>query len=137
MTAAREELQALVAESLRDVTYTCGRVWEAWQYGTMTDEDFAPAWEDDGLTGSMADEIMKAIKPRLAQTVGRLDALAPGTVIAQLDNDGILVMAAAKDAEGLWGIAGDCLTYRGADILRLGWPAIIVLHESTPAATHG
>jgi hypothetical protein len=60
VSAARDELQALAAESLRDVAYTCGRVWEAWSYGTMTYEDFAPAWESDELTGSIADEIVKA-----------------------------------------------------------------------------
>ena len=74
MTSTREDLQALVAESLREVAYTCTRTWEAWQYGTMTDEDFTPAWEDDELTGSMADEIVKAgyVKPPTAEGMTEL-----------------------------------------------------------------
>ena len=137
MTAAREDLQALVAESLREVAYTCTRTWEAWQYGTMTDEDFTPAWEDDELTGSMADEIVKAVAPRQITTVAELDALNRGDVVAQPDINGELIMVATRDIIGEWMIAGIETRYTSAHLIIPGWPALIVLHESTPAAAHG
>lgn len=34
----------------------CTRVWEAWQYGTMTDEDFA-----DASDGPLAEEIAASV----------------------------------------------------------------------------
>ena len=42
-----------VAESLYD-TYICGRVWSAWHYGTMREDDFTPAGEDLGTVVSVA-----------------------------------------------------------------------------------
>jgi len=29
--------------------YSCSRVWEAWQYGTMTQDDFSPLEEDENI----------------------------------------------------------------------------------------
>jgi hypothetical protein len=40
----REEIRKVLLD-----TYACTRVWEAWQVGTMTDDDFHPAWEDDDI----------------------------------------------------------------------------------------
>lgn len=49
-----EAAKESVADSLSEVVYTCSRSWDAWHYGTMTDEDFSPAWEDDTLVGEIA-----------------------------------------------------------------------------------
>lgn len=49
-----------IAKGLRDVAYSCGRVWEAWQYGTMSQNDFSPAWEDDELLDSLVAELVAA-----------------------------------------------------------------------------
>jgi hypothetical protein len=38
-------------------TYVCGRVWEAWNVGTMTENDFQPAAECDELL----DELVHAV----------------------------------------------------------------------------
>ena len=32
-----------------DELYTCGRVWEAWSYGTMTEDDFTNCAEDEDI----------------------------------------------------------------------------------------
>ena len=29
--------------------YSCSRVWEAWQYWTMTQDDFSPLEEDENI----------------------------------------------------------------------------------------
>ncbi|MDP2263249.1 MAG: hypothetical protein Q8K24_08835 [Hydrogenophaga sp.] len=41
----REKLRDAFAQALTSV-YVCGRVWEAWQFGTMSEGDFQPASPD-------------------------------------------------------------------------------------------
>jgi len=41
------------AELLSDLWY-CDRVWEAWHVGTMTQDDFIPADEDDDILTTTA-----------------------------------------------------------------------------------
>ncbi|MEC5149175.1 hypothetical protein [Cryobacterium sp. GrIS_2_6] len=89
----REALREVVAECLRDITYTCGRVWEAWQYGTMTQDDFSPAWEDDEVTGGIVDAILAALpyrepEPREVTTFEELDALPLWSIVKGLNGVG-------------------------------------------------
>lgn len=68
MTDNRDELPSKVAEALAEElgdTYHCSRTWEAWQYGTMTEEDFSPASEDDDFLMGAADRIINTINPQL------------------------------------------------------------------------
>ena len=44
-----KKLRELLEECLSETVFTCSRVWEAWSYGTMGEDDFAPAWEDEEL----------------------------------------------------------------------------------------
>lgn len=41
MPLTREALEAHLTAELGD-SYDCGRVWEAWSYNTMTEDDFVP-----------------------------------------------------------------------------------------------
>gem|GEM_PF-5528441 len=50
-----EQIANLVRTHLTSI-YACTRVWEAWQVGTMTEDDFIPASEIE-----MADEIAEAV----------------------------------------------------------------------------
>ena len=50
-----------LANSLSD-TYTCSRVWEAWQYGTMGPDDFNPVTDDDNLLSEIADAVIAAMQ---------------------------------------------------------------------------
>lgn len=76
-----------VHESLCETVYTCGRVWEAWNVGTMSEDDFAPAWEDDELINDIATEALKAAdNASTITTVEELDALPIESVI--LDCEG-------------------------------------------------
>lgn len=52
----REALADLIAEHLRG-TYHCTRVWNAWNVGTMSQEDFEPIDESD-TPGEIADAII-------------------------------------------------------------------------------
>lgn len=60
---AREELRDKVANLLAD-DYACTRVWEAWQVGTMTQDDFEPLSETE-----RADEIVALFDTLLAKKV--------------------------------------------------------------------
>ena len=53
----KTEIRSDIQKSLID-TYRCTRVWEAWSYGTMTEDDFKPAWfDDDGFIDEIAESI--------------------------------------------------------------------------------
>lgn len=55
-------LKDALAEALTSV-YVCGRVWEAWQYGTMSESDFQPAAECDEVLDSLVEAVTKATPP--------------------------------------------------------------------------
>ena len=40
-----EALRKGLENALTDMVYDCTRVWEAWSYGTMTQDDFVPVTE--------------------------------------------------------------------------------------------
>ena len=48
----RTSLRDAFAQALTSV-YVCGRVWEAWQYGTMSEGDFQPAGECEEVLDSL------------------------------------------------------------------------------------
>lgn len=54
---AREGLIGTVRTALSDALL-CGRVWEAWSYGTMTQDDFMQAADDSEFVSSLADAIL-------------------------------------------------------------------------------
>lgn len=56
----REELVVAIANCL-DGTYYCGRVWSAWQYGTMSEDDFVPVDETDILS-ELADTVIDLLE---------------------------------------------------------------------------
>ncbi len=47
-----EQMRDAFAQALTDV-YVCNRVWSAWSYGTMTENDFSPASECDEVLDSL------------------------------------------------------------------------------------
>ena len=51
-TEIRSEIQKSLIE-----TYHCTRVWEAWSYGTMSEDDFEPAWLDVGFIDEIAESV--------------------------------------------------------------------------------
>lgn len=50
----RQKYYDLVTDILGD-SYYCARVWEAWYYGTMTQDDFSLMGEDDCYVAEKAE----------------------------------------------------------------------------------
>jgi hypothetical protein len=63
------DLRERIANALQDDVYACTRVWEAWQVGTMTADDFTPAWENedvlDNIIAALGDTVSVAEHERL------------------------------------------------------------------------
>jgi hypothetical protein len=51
----RDAVRAAVANAIGDGAYDCFRVWEAWNVGTMGQDDFKPIVEDDSRIAEIAD----------------------------------------------------------------------------------
>ncbi len=59
---ARERVMEAIAGAL-GYAFDCTRVWSAWSYGTMSEDDFSLVREDDGRLGEIADAAIAAIQP--------------------------------------------------------------------------
>jgi len=59
----REDLKRIIVENLKG-NYYCDRVWSAWSYGTMTEDDFSPSEESDSID-DFADDILTLFEPKL------------------------------------------------------------------------
>ena len=68
----RIAIRDAVASCLGDV-YSCTRTWNAWGYGTMSQEDFDPAWTDEELLESIVDSVVKLRALPAPQPVARQD----------------------------------------------------------------
>lgn len=100
-----EETKLAVSEALEHTVYTCSRVWEAWGYGTMTEEDFAPAWEDDELIESIIHEAQKPLlKQKTISTLDEIKALPIGAVLLPITYGGKAVILRTED--GTFAAAG-------------------------------
>lgn len=69
----QDEIRKELGEYFQDSVYWCERVPEAWSYGTMSLEDFVPAWEDDDILDSIL-EICEVPKVDLNDIREALDA---------------------------------------------------------------
>lgn len=56
----REKIRDAVANSLNS-TYVCGRVWSAWQAGTMSEDDFIPFADCDEEIDAVVDAVIAAL----------------------------------------------------------------------------
>lgn len=77
----RDALVDLIAAGLRG-TYHCGRVWEAWSVGTMSQQDFEPVDESD-TPGEIADAVL-ALLAAAAEPVQWGDPRTVGMFVRQL-----------------------------------------------------
>jgi hypothetical protein len=48
-----ESTREQIARCLRHTVFACARDWSAWQVGTMTENDFKPAWEDEDILNDL------------------------------------------------------------------------------------
>lgn len=56
----KEYLKSQVTEALRG-TLVCTRSWSAWSLGTMSEEDFSLACEDDDLVNSIVETVIQSL----------------------------------------------------------------------------
>ena len=68
--AMRESVRDAIAKAL-DGLYTCGRVWSAWSYGTMSQDDFALAGEDDDVVDNITDAAIAAMTAAPSSAAGK------------------------------------------------------------------
>jgi len=99
--AKDDAIRDALAEGLSEVAYLCGRVWEAWDYGTMGEDDFAPASEDEEFLDSLVVAVREAVKPRVIENVEEMDELPLKCV---LRNESGLVI---QNYPAGWTISGD------------------------------
>ena len=52
-----KKIRGILREHLND-SYRCSRVWDAWNLGTMTSDDFESLGGDDYLIDEIANDIM-------------------------------------------------------------------------------
>lgn len=56
----KQKLVEAIREQLKDALY-CTRVWEAWSYGTMQEDDFVCLAEVDDYVEDMANTVLNAL----------------------------------------------------------------------------
>ena len=110
--ALREKLIDMIAEHLSG-TYRCLRVWEAWNFGTMSQDDFDDVGESD-TPPELADAILAALSTAAQPPAdGALNTIATmfhsGEEIEGPDGLAIMVdMSVWNDAlDAFEGIIGD------------------------------
>jgi len=87
--ALREKLIDLIAEHLSG-TYHCTRVWEAWNVGTMSQDDFEDVGESDTpaeLADAILAEISTAAQPPADGALNTIAALRAQLAEAQRDSE--------------------------------------------------
>lgn len=57
----KEKIRDAVAEAIGGCAYDCTRVWEAWSYGTMSQDDFVPIVDDAERIAEIADAAIAAM----------------------------------------------------------------------------
>lgn len=81
MSKYRDLIGDAVAEALGDALL-CSRDWSAWSYGTMSEDDFSPAWEDNEFVDGIVDAVMDVpVVKELVGTPRELEDLPYGVVL--------------------------------------------------------
>ena len=61
----RDKVRDAIADALGGMIYCCTRQWSAWAYGTMSQNDFVLASEDDGILDELTEAAISALSGRL------------------------------------------------------------------------
>ena len=61
----RDKVRDAIADALGGMIYCCTRQWSAWAYGTMSQNDFVLASEDDGILDELTAAAISAIEAKL------------------------------------------------------------------------
>ena len=80
-TLTRGTLDERIRYFLQD-NYACTRVWEAWSYGTMTEDDFTPMEDDEDIVNDFKTLVQEQVDRAIAEKdkhITRLGGVIPGT----------------------------------------------------------
>ena len=84
----RESVIEAIAEALGDA-YDCTRVWSAWSYGTMSQDDFSLVAEDRSRLEEIADAAMLAAAPTPPVSEGVDPVMTKEELIAAAESIGM------------------------------------------------
>lgn len=71
MTIPKEALDAARTVLDGQDALHCIRVWEAWQHGTMAEDDFVPVTDDDEAVSEIVGAILEAALPHLREQIAQ------------------------------------------------------------------
>ena len=57
----KEKVRDAIADAIGGDTYDCTRVWSAWSYGTMAEDDFVPVIDQAERIAEIADAAIAAL----------------------------------------------------------------------------
>ena len=104
----RESVIEAIAEALGDA-YDCTRVWSAWSYGTMSQDDFSLVAEDRSRLEEIADAAMLATAPTppvsedkdkiiaAANALENIASTSSSTRIRRVANDALTAIRARRN----------------------------------------
>lgn len=120
--ALTERIAEAVRQALSDgEALQCTRVWEAWLYKTMTDEDFT-----DASDGPLVEEVTAAVLPLIAAEVRKAQADALRSAVRDMGDwaDEVYVIAGDPLDEDTWTdiTTGEWMTARADTIEKEGRP---------------
>jgi hypothetical protein len=79
----RDALRDAIADALGSSAYDCARVWSAWSYGTMSQDDFSRVVDDEDRLMEIVDAVVDALASRQPCGVG----LTQGQAMAEAFKD--------------------------------------------------
>lgn len=103
-TVDRDALRDAIADALGDA-YDCTRVWSAWGYGTMSQDDFRPVADDEDRLMEIVDAVVVALAARQPYGVGVTQGQAMAEAFKDLAQRQTALGAeasAAITAQDLW-----------------------------------
>lgn len=132
MNKYRDLIGDAVAEALGDALL-CSRDWSAWSYGTMSEDDFSPAWEDNEFVDGIVDAVMDVpVVKELVGTPRELEDLPYGVVL--IDSTQVVYQNDRQDGVqvNIWIETGREKRYPSSDI---NLPATILHTPINPSRT--
>jgi hypothetical protein len=83
-----EDLKKEISDYLGDTTYNCTRVWSAWEYGTMSRDDFKLAQDDDDFMDSLVGIFEKFLSQARQEAVEEYKAFMRSKLSGLQDDSG-------------------------------------------------
>ena len=118
-TEQTARLRDALSEALGE-TYVCSRVWSAWSHGTMRQDDFAPAAEDDCVLDNLVGAVASALAASPSAQTGESFPLPNIRTRQVLDKNGDIEVPGTIHELSAWTNAYQKLT-RGAIGSREFW----------------